>query len=235
MIAPVLLLENVTREYPGTPPISALAGVSMRIDPGELVAVVGPSGSGKSTLLNIMGTLDRPTSGAVRIEGRDAAHLSDRRLSGVRSARLGFVFQGFHLLETVSALENVAAGLLYRGVSISQRRERARHALAQVGLGDRVRAKPTTLSGGQRQRVAIARAIVGEPALILADEPTGNLDSANGDEILGLLRALNESGATIVIITHDQELAATMPRKIRLRDGIIETDTATSSLTGASR
>jgi putative ABC transport system ATP-binding protein len=234
MTSAVLELTNVTREFPGEPPIRALDDISLRIETGELAAVVGPSGSGKSTLLNIMGTLDRPTSGSVSIEGCNAAELSDRGLSGLRSARLGFVFQGFHLLESVSALDNVATGLLYRGLATKQRRLRARDALEQVGLGDRVHTKPAKLSGGQRQRVAIARAIVAEPALILADEPTGNLDTTTGQEILTLLTTLNAEGATIVIITHDRDLAARTPRQIRMRDGQIESDTTTTqSLAGA--
>lgn len=221
---PVLELENVTRTYPAEPPVHALKNIDLCVNAGEMVAVVGPSGSGKSTLLNIMGTLDRPTSGLVRIDGTDTATLTDRRLSGLRAARLGFVFQGFHLLETVSAIDNVATGLLYQGLTSRERRRRAMHALEQVGLGDRPETKPSKLSGGQRQRIAIARAIVADPALILADEPTGNLDSTTGDAILSLLQELNAAGATIVVITHDHEVAARLPREIRVRDGHIETD-----------
>ncbi len=222
--APVLHVERVEREYPGTPPIRALAGVDLAIEAGEMLAVVGPSGSGKSTLLNIMGTLDRPTAGRVMIEGVDTSTLSDRRLSGLRSARLGFVFQSFHLMEAVSALDNVATGLLYRGTSGRSRRAKATEALEKVGLGDRLSARPTKLSGGQRQRVAIARAIVAEPALVLADEPTGNLDTATGDGILELLHDLNRQGATIVVITHDSALASRMPRTVEIRDGLIQSD-----------
>jgi len=225
-MSPVLELENVTRTYPAEPPVHALINVDLCVEAGEMVAVVGPSGSGKSTLLNIMGTLDRPTSGVVRIDGTDTAELSDRRLSGLRSARLGFVFQGFHLLETVSALDNVATGLLYQGLPGRVRRRRALHALEQVGLGDRPDAKPSKLSGGQRQRIAIARAIVAEPALILADEPTGNLDTTIGDAILTLLQDLNAGGATIIVITHDHDIAARLSREVRMRDGRIETDRA---------
>lgn len=226
---PVLELENVNRTYPAEPPVHALVDVDIRVDAGEMIAIVGPSGSGKSTLLNIMGTLDKPTSGVVRFEGTPTAALSDRRLSGLRSARLGFVFQGFHLLETVSALDNVATGLLYQGLSARERRRRAASALEQVGLGDRPGAKPSKMSGGQRQRIAIARAIVAEPALILADEPTGNLDTHTGDAILTLLQKLNAGGATIIVITHDNDVAARIPREMRMRDGRIETDTTNTS------
>ncbi len=203
------------------PPVDALAGVDVEIAAGEMVAVVGPSGSGKSTLLNIMGTLDRPTAGTLMIEGVDTSTLSDRKLAGLRSARLGFVFQSFHLLETLSAADNVATGLLYRGVGARTRRAMASAALERVGLGDKVDSPPRKLSGGQRQRVAIARAIVGEPALVLADEPTGNLDTATGDGIIELLDELNAGGATIVVITHDVELAARLPRRVEVRDGLV--------------
>lgn len=222
--SPVLEVDNVHRVYPGSPPVEALAGVSLTVDAGEMLAVVGPSGSGKSTLLNIMGTLDRPTDGRLLIEGVDTSTLSDRRLSGLRSARLGFVFQSFHLMETLSALENVATGLLYRGVSSRTRRTMATKALESVGLGDRLETRPTKLSGGQRQRVAIARAIVAEPALVLADEPTGNLDTATGEGIVQLLGELNAGGATIVVITHDHDLAARLPRQVEVRDGLIRTE-----------
>lgn len=215
----VLELDGVHRTYPGSPPVEALVGVDLRVEAGEMLAVVGPSGSGKSTLLNIMGTLDRPTQGRLLIEGTDTSKLSDRRLSGLRSARLGFVFQSFHLIETLSALDNVATGLLYRGETGRTRRTMAQTALEKVGLGDRSHARPTKLSGGQRQRVAIARAIVAEPSLILADEPTGNLDTATGDGIVELLQQLNADGSTIVVITHDSELASQLPRRVEVRDG----------------
>ena len=219
---PVLELEGVGRTYPGSPPVHALGGVDLTIESGEMVAVIGPSGSGKSTLLNIMGTLDRPTDGRLLIEGIDTSTLSDRKLSGLRSSRLGFVFQSFHLIETLSALDNVATGLLYRGMSSRKRRSMAEAALERVGLGDKLRTLPTKLSGGQRQRVAIARAIVAEPSLVLADEPTGNLDSTTGAGIVELLHVLNANGATIVVITHDAELAAQLPRQVAVHDGRIQ-------------
>lgn len=223
MTVAALELRNVVRVYPGSPPIHALDGVDLRIDPGEMLAIVGPSGSGKSTLLNIMGTLDRPTSGAVLIDGIDTASLGDRQRCGLRSSRLGFIFQSFHLLEGARVIDNVANGLLYRGVSRSERLDRAREALELVALGDRATTRPPKLSGGQRQRVAIARALVGDPALILADEPTGNLDSKTSNDILGLLEDLNaHHRATIAIITHDLEVAARVPRRVLVRDGRIE-------------
>jgi putative ABC transport system ATP-binding protein len=218
-VTAVIEVQAVHREYPGSPPIKALDGVSLAVDLGEMVAVTGPSGSGKSTLLNIMGTLDRPTKGTVRIDGADTATLSDRKLSGLRSARLGFVFQTFHLLNTLTATDNVATGLLYRGIGGRQRKRRAEQALRRVGLGHRTNALPPKLSGGERQRVAIARAIVGEPALVLADEPTGNLDTATGAGIVDLLADLNDDGATIVVITHNKDVADRMPRRIAVRDG----------------
>ncbi|MDW3175952.1 MAG: ABC transporter ATP-binding protein [Acidimicrobiia bacterium] len=218
-----LELRDVTREYPGEPPIKALDGVDLRINAGEIVAIVGPSGSGKSTLLNIMGTLDRPTSGEVLIDGIDTASLGDRQRSGLRSSKLGFIFQSFHLLEGARVVDNVANGLLYRGVDRSTRIEKARTALALVGLADRANTRPPKLSGGQRQRVAIARALVGDPTLILADEPTGNLDSRTSDDILRLLEDLNsDHGATIAIITHDLDVAGRVPRQVSVRDGRIE-------------
>ena len=191
---------------------------------GELLAIVGASGSGKSTLMNLIGTLDRPTSGRVSIEGIDVATLPDAGLAGVRSTRIGFVFQQFHLLEAVSALDNVATGLLYRGQRRSHRRELAADALHRVGLGHRLHHRPPQLSGGERQRVAVARAIVGDPAIVLADEPTGNLDSRTSDETVELFRRLHDDGSTIIVITHDRDLAATFPRRVTLRDGRVVAD-----------
>jgi putative ABC transport system ATP-binding protein len=217
----VLALDDVTKTYGSDPPVPALQGVSFHVDPGELVAIVGPSGSGKSTLLHLMGTLERPSSGRVAITGVDVAELNDRDLAAVRATRIGFVFQQFFLAEHSTALENVADGLLYRGVPVGERRERAAEALTRVGLGDRLRARPNQLSGGERQRVAIARALVGRPAIVLADEPTGNLDSATGQSIMTLIDELNAEGATIVVITHEHEVAAHFPRQISLRDGRI--------------
>jgi putative ABC transport system ATP-binding protein len=221
---PVLELDAVTKRYGEEPPVWALRGVSFSVQPGELVAIVGPSGSGKSTLLHLMGTLDRPSSGRVSITGLELAQLSDRELAALRATRIGFVFQQFFLAEHSSALENVANGMFYAGVGAAERRKRAAEALGRVGLADRADARPTQLSGGERQRVAIARALVGRPAIVLADEPTGNLDSATGRTILALLDELNAEGATIVVITHEHDVAARFPRQITVRDGRIVSD-----------
>ena len=219
----LLEVREVRRSY-GSPPVNACDGVSLSVSRGEFVAIVGPSGSGKSTLLNLIGTLDRPDSGSVMIDGMDVSSLNDDELSGVRASLIGFVFQQFHLSPGVSALDNVADGLLYRGIPRAQRREKAREALEKVGLGHRIEHRPHQMSGGERQRVAIARALVGEPALLLADEPTGNLDSRSGDAIVSLLRELNDAGTTIIVITHDNDLAASLPRQIMIRDGRVVSD-----------
>jgi putative ABC transport system ATP-binding protein len=221
---PVLDVLDVTKSYTGEPPVQALRRVNLTIGQGELVAVVGPSGSGKTTLLQMMGTLDRPTAGSVRVIGLDVATMADDEVAYLRATRIGFVFQQFFLAEHSTVLENVADGLLYAGVPRAERRERALAALELVGLAERPDARPTQLSGGQRQRVAIARALVGEPAIVLADEPTGNLDQATGQSILALIDQLQQAGSTIVVITHDHAIAERMPRKVELIDGQIVAD-----------
>jgi putative ABC transport system ATP-binding protein len=230
---PALELIDVVKEYPGSPSVRALDGVTLRVDAGELLAIVGPSGSGKSTMLQVMGTLDRPTSGVVKIDGIEVSQLSDRKLSAARSRMIGFVFQQFFLLDGATAVENVANGLLYSGTPKRRRLHRAAVALDRVGLRHRLHHNPNELSGGERQRVAIARALVHDPAIVLADEPTGNLDSTSSESVVQLLRDLHRDGRTIVVITHDRDLAASLPRQVGVRDGQLDAH-ASTSLAGAT-
>jgi putative ABC transport system ATP-binding protein len=225
----IIEVTNVTRVYPGNPPVHALRGVSLRVGRGDLVGIVGPSGSGKTTLLNVVGTLDRADAGTVYIDGQDVRILADRQLSALRAHRIGFVFQQFFLSPGISALDNVADGLLYMGRPLAERRSRAEETLERVGLADRAHHRPNELSGGQRQRVAVARALVGRPSVLLADEPTGALDSESGASVLELLRELHEDGTTILVITHDHDVAGLLPRQVHIRDGRIASDNALST------
>jgi len=225
----VLEITDVARAFPGAPPVTALTGITLEVHPAERVAVIGPSGSGKSTLLHVAGTLERPDRGQVRIGGQDVSALPDAALSAVRAARIGFVFQQFHLLDHLDAVQNVALGLLYRGGPARARRAAAVDALDRVGLGGRLGHRPARLSGGERQRVAIARAVAGRPALVLADEPTGNLDSAAGQQIIGLLAGLAADGTAVVVVTHDPAVAAAMRRRVAMQDGRIVSDAPTGA------
>ncbi len=217
----VIELHDVVKEYPGSPPVRALDGIDLRVAYGEFVAIVGPSGSGKSTMLNLLGALDRPTSGTVAIDGTEISDLRDSELSALRGRRIGFVFQSFNLIDGLDAIENVALGLVYAGLSRKIRVQRSVEALERVGLAHRSDHSPARLSGGERQRVAIARAIVTEPALLLADEPTGNLDTKTGETIIETFRELHRDGSTILLITHDQAIAGAIPRRVTMRDGLI--------------
>ncbi|MEM7271794.1 MAG: ABC transporter ATP-binding protein [Actinomycetota bacterium] len=221
-MVPVVELQNVSRTFPGTPPVEALKGANLSIGRGEYLAIVGPSGSGKSTMLHLLGLLDTPTDGTYFLDGIDTVSLSERERAGMRSARIGFVFQSFHLLSHRTTVENVMLAEVYRPGTRGDRRRRAEEALQQVGLGHRLDAFPTTLSGGERQRVAIARALVGRPSLLLADEPTGNLDTATGNQILGLFEELHASGLTLAVITHDDDVSARAQRQVRIRDGVLD-------------